>query len=239
MLAEISSHRVGAIFSKPLTEKEAPGYRQLVLRPQDLRSIGFAVNKGGRVAASIVDEDEQRDESGEASTPTKSVSLPAGFKFVNKTEDLVPPKGIVNSSQLEKELMRVFANAIMFNPLPSDERGFGPSLKLIRRAPDHDRGSPGAASDSSQSDDGNIIHDAREFFDFVVNSVNNYRDLEDERLGNAPSEAPPDSAVRGTSVSMSSALGEEGMNPPEEGEGGGISRKRRRLGDSDAGSSLH
>ena len=30
--------------------------------------------------------------------------------------DVIPPKAIVNSGQLEKEVMRMFANAVMFNP---------------------------------------------------------------------------------------------------------------------------
>lgn len=36
--------------------------------------------------------------------------------MLEKTADLIPPKAIVNSSQLEKEVMRMFANAVMFNP---------------------------------------------------------------------------------------------------------------------------
>ncbi|KAK4934142.1 hypothetical protein LTR66_015707 [Elasticomyces elasticus] len=48
-------------------------------------------------------------------------------------EDLVPPKGIVNSAQLHMELTRMFANAVAFNPLPTSERGFGRSLKLRKR----------------------------------------------------------------------------------------------------------
>ncbi|KAJ9649366.1 hypothetical protein H2199_000141 [Coniosporium tulheliwenetii] len=35
---------------------------------------------------------------------------------LERTEELVPPRGIVNSAQLERELMRMFANAVMFNP---------------------------------------------------------------------------------------------------------------------------
>jgi len=36
--------------------------------------------------------------------------------LLDKTADLIPPKAIVNSSQLEKEVLRMFANAVMFNP---------------------------------------------------------------------------------------------------------------------------
>ena len=153
----------------------------------------------------------------------------------------MPPKGIVNSSQLEKELIRVFANAIMFNPLPSDERGFGPSLKLNRQNPVDSSASPGAASDSSQSDDGNIIADARDFYKFVVETVNDYRDIEDERLENAQVEATITAELRAGSVGMSSTVGEDGPGALEETDRDGMvtSRKRRRVRDSDIGSTPH
>ena len=45
----------------------------------------------------------------------------------------MPPKGIVNAGQLEKELMRIFANAVMFNPDVSENRGLGPAFRTRRR----------------------------------------------------------------------------------------------------------
>ena len=35
---------------------------------------------------------------------------------LERTTDLIPPKAIVNAAQLEKEVYRMFANAVMFNP---------------------------------------------------------------------------------------------------------------------------
>src|SRR5207248_6276649 len=72
--------------------------------------------------------------AGSVGTPTDEIASPAqqGSSTPLRTDsemlpissDLVPPKGIVNSAQLEKELMRMFANAVMFNPDPS--HGLGP-----------------------------------------------------------------------------------------------------------------
>ncbi|KAF8433314.1 Bromodomain-containing protein, partial [Terfezia claveryi] len=36
------------------------------------------------------------------------------------TTAIVPPKGIVNSAQLERELFRMFANAVMYNKSNSE-----------------------------------------------------------------------------------------------------------------------
>ncbi|KAI6876939.1 hypothetical protein KC355_g22552, partial [Hortaea werneckii] len=35
---------------------------------------------------------------------------------LERSVDLLPPKAIVNAAQLEKEVYRMFANAVMFNP---------------------------------------------------------------------------------------------------------------------------
>lgn len=233
MLNEIASHRLASIFAKPLSEREAPGYRQLIHRPQDLKSIKAAVSKGSRAAIAAMDEIEDRPENSETPTPTKPGFVPLGRQLVKKNEDLIPPKGIVNSSQLEKELMRMFANAIMFNPLPSTERGLGAHLRLDRHDSHPDRSSPSSASDSSQTDVG-IIQDAREMFDDVVKSISDFRDLEEERMeGMAQPWGGPNSALRAPSVSVSSAMGDDGLGGVEDAEGDnpGTSRKRRRIGE--------
>ena len=127
-------------------------------RPQDLKSIKAAVSKGSRAAVAAIEEFEARtsttedDQDGDTEmlTPTPKTGVAAksapasntelkegpsenGFYLLHATEDLLPPKGIVNFSQLETELVRIFANAIMFNPLPTSERGFGRSLRLRKR----------------------------------------------------------------------------------------------------------
>lgn len=146
LLNDITSHKLAGIFAKPLSERDAPGYKSLVHRPQDLKSIKAAINKGSRAAIAAIEEVESKDENDDdEATPTPTPKMPAapantnassegpvgnGFYLVRVTDDLVPPKGIVNSSQLEMELVRMFANAVMFNPLPTSERGFGRSLRL-------------------------------------------------------------------------------------------------------------
>jgi hypothetical protein len=89
-----------------------------------------------------------------------------------KTEDLIPPKGIVNSAQLEKEITRMFANAIMFNPIP--ERGFGPAFPMIS-----DRSTRESTETSGgDGDEGGIIQDSLEMFDDVEQAVNRWRAAE-------------------------------------------------------------
>lgn len=213
VLNEITSHKLGGVFAKPLTERDAPGYKDLVLRPQDLKSIKTAVSKGSRAAIAAIEalgltEDENdetqehiRDEAGQGPVGN-------GFYLVKKSDDLEPPKGIVNAAQLEMELMRIFANAIMFNPLPRTERGFGYNLRLRKRGGDvlsrerDDTAEQATADDATEegdeeeaetspttsesdavSDDGDtgIIADAREMFDDVRRQVQAWRELEKER----------------------------------------------------------
>lgn len=153
LLNEISSHKLAGIFAKPLSERDAPGYKSLINRPQDLKSVKAAITKGSKAALVAIEELESSMANGPAeSGKTDSTSAPTnnaaatstlmnnnhnsegpignGFYLVQATEDLMPPKAIANSSQLETELVRMFANAVMFNPLPTSERGFGRALRL-------------------------------------------------------------------------------------------------------------
>lgn len=218
LLNEISSHRLAGIFAKPLSERDAPGYRDLVLRPQDLKSIKTAISKGGKAALAAMEGFEERSDKSNAGeedgedekTPTgkelsttTAIDVKAGEKMlgngvflVKANEDLLPPKGIVNSAQLEMELVRMFANAVMFNPLPSSERGFGRSLRLRKRGGDVGRRARGAEdedderTESSESDEGTpaeeggIISDTRQMFEDVMGMVRKWREVEIERLGN-------------------------------------------------------
>ncbi|EXJ69470.1 uncharacterized protein A1O5_07506 [Cladophialophora psammophila CBS 110553] len=227
LLNEIVSHKLASIFAKPLSERDAPGYKDLVLKPQDLKSIKAAVTKGGKAALAAIEAFEERTGSKSAggnegdgeqasksgataavtTTPTiasdvNSVggerALGNGVYILRATEDLVPPKGIVNSSQLEMELVRVFANAVMFNPLPSSERGFGRSLRLRKGGGDvalpfkevEERDGDAGAAESEESDggssgeEGGIISDTREMFEDVMTTVRKWKELEVERLGN-------------------------------------------------------
>jgi hypothetical protein len=205
LLNEITSHRLAGIFAKPLSERDAPGYKDLVLRPQDLKNIKAAITRGGKAASIAVDAFEASiaaDDADNDQTPTLETSNSSGEKAIGNgvyllltSEDLVPPKSIVNSAQLEMELTRMFANAVMFNPLPSSERGFGRNLRLRKRggdvAPPHrqtidedeDQEETSGSDASSPSDTGGIISDTREMYEDVMTLVSKWREVELEKFG--------------------------------------------------------
>ncbi|PSK40086.1 Bromodomain-containing protein 8 [Elsinoe australis] len=118
ILNEISAHRHAGPFQKPVSERDVEGYNDIIKRPQDLKSIKAAITAGSRAVNAAVAakeaEAEGEEEDGAGQSTGSTIMLP-------KSEDLIPPKGIVNSAQLEKEVMRMFANAVMFNP---GEEGF-------------------------------------------------------------------------------------------------------------------
>ena len=168
IMSQITSHRLAGMFAKPLTAKEAPGYNDLIYRPQDLKSIKGAITAGNRALVAA-------DSSGE-----NNVTLPT-------TADVVPPKGIVNAAQLEKELMRMFANAVMFNPDP--KRGVGPSFggkearHVPRRLEDEEADELGENEDEGKrkerGEEGGVVGDTREVYEAVERSVENWRVAED------------------------------------------------------------
>jgi hypothetical protein len=266
LLNDIVSHKLAGIFAKPLSERDAPGYKDLVLRPQDLKSIKAAISKGGKAVHAAIDAFEEGDGSGQE-TPTESAPavgvgsrvgpLGNGMYLVQTSEDLVPPKGIVNSSQLEMELTRMFANAVMFNPLPTSERGFGRSLRLRKNGGDvilkreestgADTESSGEDSDESPSSEGGIIADAREMFEDMLGRVGRWRELEAERMGNDESGgskgAHPSLVTHGSASasarhsSVSSAVNEdeaggEAVSTPVAASMTGTARKRRRIAET-------
>lgn len=209
LLNEITAHKLAGIFAKPLSERDAPGYKDLIHRPQDLKSIKAAVSKGSRLATAAIEEMEARasqDSQGELNTvgeaSPKEGPIGNGFYLIKSNEELVPPRGIVNSAQLETELVRMFANAIMFNPLPTSERGFGRSLRLRK----HGGGAPlpslalqddktrqrrdtsvDSTGSESTSDERGIISDAREMFHDVSSLVTKWREVEEEKTNAVPS----------------------------------------------------
>ena len=107
------SHKFGTHFAGP--PKGIPGYGDIIKQPQNLKSIRAAINAGNKAVTAAVAALESSSQSG---TPTASASRMGDGSTIEleRTEELVPPKGIVNSAQLEKEVMRMFANAVMFNP---------------------------------------------------------------------------------------------------------------------------
>ena len=266
LLNDIVSHKLAGIFAKPLSERDAPGYKDLVLRPQDLKSIKAAISKGGKAVHAAIEAFEEGDGSGDetptASTPGGGLGsrvgpMSNGMYLVQTSEDLVPPKGIVNSSQLKMELTRMFANAVMFNPLPTSERGFGRSLRLRKNGGDvilkredsveADSESSSEDSDESPSTEGGIIADAREMFEDMLGRVSKWRELEAERMGNDESSgtkgAPPSLVAHGSASasarhsSVSSAVNEdeasgEAVSTPVAASVTGTARKRRRIAET-------
>jgi hypothetical protein len=164
LLSRVTEHKHASIFARPLSERDAPGYKTLIHRPQDLKSIKAAVTRGSKVAIAAIEDAEQ----GTGEAPTK----------VQKTEDLVPPKGIVNMDQLEMELMRMFANAVMFNSLPETERGLGPRRSARLSATPNQAGELGYAT----SEEGGIVQDARDMCEDVSALIESFKAMEHDRM---------------------------------------------------------
>jgi hypothetical protein len=110
MMNDINSHKHAAYFATAVREKNAPGYYDIIRQPQNLKSIRTAMSAGTKaVAAATAALDSAAETSARGADGSTTVEL-------ERTADLEPPKAIVNGVQLEKELMRMFANAYMFNP---------------------------------------------------------------------------------------------------------------------------
>ncbi|KAF4585680.1 WD domain containing protein [Ophiocordyceps camponoti-floridani] len=158
-LDQISSHRDANMFATGVRERDAPNYRQIVLQPQDITSIRSAIKQGNKAAVQAA-----------ASLPggdpgTASVWLPA-------SEDLVPPRGIINSAQLERELVHIFCNAIMYNPDP--DRGPGPAF--MKRSRDEEEEAFGY-----HVDENGVVKNTRSMFVEVEKLLGDLRSAEKER----------------------------------------------------------
>ena len=165
---DISSHKLGSMFAKALTEREAPGYKSLIYRPQDLKSIKVAITHGNKALANATLAED-------AETSLASINKSITHVWVNVNEDVIPPKGIVNSAQLEKEVLRMFANAVMFNPDPL--RDVGPAFSTRSRV-DVGNGEPARRITEEEA---NVVKDTREMFGAVERIIAAWRDA--ERVG--------------------------------------------------------
>jgi hypothetical protein len=152
-LESISGHRNASTFAAPVKERDAPGYKAIILRPQDLKSIRAAILHGSRAATAAAPEDINPNAS--------NIWLPI-------SEDLVPPKGIINYAQLETEFMRMFANAVMFNANP--DRGFGKRWQGIGKGKGDNVG--------YEIDEDGVIKDTRAMFADVEKVVGSLRSAE-------------------------------------------------------------
>ena len=167
---DVTTHKHASIFTKPLTERDAPGYRDLIYRPQDLKSIKSSIHQGSKAVAAATEAANTPAADGESPAPNGGTPSKNAVLMLQKTEDVIPPKGIVNSAQLEKELIRMFTNAVMFNPLP--QRGFGPAFPMTS-----DSGSR-ESTQVPELDEGGIINDTIEMFEDVEQAVTRWRAAE-------------------------------------------------------------
>lgn len=203
-LEQVISHRHANMFAHAVKEREAPGYRNIVLQPQDLNNIRRAINQGHK-AATV------------AATTLSDVDPNAGSIWLPISVELVPPRGIINIAQLEREIVHMFANAIMYAPDPN--RGFGPSFL-------RERGDSSVDDNEDvlgyEVDEDAIVKDTRSMFVEVEKLLS---DLRNEVARNAP---PP---VGGPgSRSMSLMGGEASAAEDETDELAGDAKRRRVRG---------
>lgn len=167
---DISSHKLAGMFARPLTEREAPGYKDLIYRPQDLKSIRSAIAAGTRALAASSSE----------------IAGEGASVLVGVNADVVPPRGIVNSAQLEKELMRMFANAVMFNP--DSKRGIPAALRrgrgtmgerhvpaALRGRQEGEGDGEGEGEEQGSEEEGGLVRDTREMCEAVEAKVEGWR----------------------------------------------------------------
>ncbi|KAI1460923.1 hypothetical protein F4805DRAFT_416044 [Annulohypoxylon moriforme] len=205
-LDQIISHRHANMFAHPVKPRTAPGYFEIVLRPQDLKGIQKAITAGSKAAAAAV-------------ATMSDVEASATNVWLPMSVDLVPPRGIINIAQLERELVHMFANAIMYNPDPY--RGFGPSfLRSNRRANQEDDGEDYRGY---EVDENGVVKDTRSMFGEVEKLLS---DLRNEVERNAP---PPTGVPPSASRSLSVAGGETNTAEDDADEQVGDANKRRRI----------
>ena len=208
IMNDITTHKLASMFAKPLTEREAPGYKKLIYRPQDLKSIKSAINAGSRAIAALED-------AGSPAIGNKG----SATLWVERTPDVVPPKGIVNSAQLEREVCRIFANAVMFNPDP--KHGLGPAFRTRSKRLAKGEKFEDDEDLVEEDDGGGLVRDTREMFEAVEKSVGNWRAA--ERAGEDGRNRPRGGHALQEEDEVETEHGEDG-----EEEGSTTAKKRAR-----------
>jgi len=193
-MEQIIHHRFANMFAQPVREKDAPGYTKVILQPQDLKSIKAAINAGNRVATQAAAALPGGDPN------TSSVWLPL-------SEGLVPPKGIINSGQLEGEFAHMFANAIMYNP----DHGHGPGPSFFVRG-EEDQGDEqdggGAYGHDAlgyKVDEFGVVNDTRAMHYEVEKLLSELRSAEVRRTGGGRAGAMTGTSTRQASVAQGEA----------------------------------
>ncbi|KAI7598914.1 hypothetical protein KC343_g16211 [Hortaea werneckii] len=182
MMNDIASHKHAVYFSQGVRDKDANGYSDIIKQPQHLKSIRAAITAGTRAvnagAAAAASSATAPSSSTTPHQPPPSVDSPSAAPTtpsvlsttkssadgsttfeLERSVDLLPPKAIVNAAQLEKEVYRMFANAVMFNPgedgLVADTREmFADVERGMRewRGAESSIGHSGAAGDGMEED---------------------------------------------------------------------------------------
>ncbi|TKA39845.1 hypothetical protein B0A54_10195 [Friedmanniomyces endolithicus] len=113
IMNDTTSHKHASYFAGPVRDRDASGYSEIIKQPQHLKSIRAAIAAGTRAIAAATSS-----LNSPAATPTAAAAKAAEGSTIEleRSVDLIPPKAIVNGAQLEKEVYRMFANAVMFNP---------------------------------------------------------------------------------------------------------------------------
>ncbi|KAM0330743.1 hypothetical protein ACHAQA_003695 [Verticillium albo-atrum] len=221
-LDQISSHRCANQFAHAIRERDAPGYKGLILQPQDIKSIRAAMTHGNRAAV----EAARKLPDGDPGTPTLWLPI---------SSDLLPPKSIINSEQLERELVHMFSNAIMYNLDPYR----GPGNSFMKREASVD-GEGDAEPSTYRVDEDAVVRDSRIMFVEVERLLGDLRAAERDRSGLPPSgsgSARPTSVAatpRGESTPAAQTADDD-MDELAGDENMGSTYKRRRIGTRDAG----
>jgi hypothetical protein len=200
-LDQIIGHRYANMFAHPIKPRLAPGYYEIILRPQDLKGIQKAITAGSKAAAAAV-----------ATMPDIDANAPAVWLPISI--DLVPPRGIINIAQLERELIHMFANAIMYNPDPL--RGLGPSF-LKSYQSNSEEGEDGRGY---EFDENGVVKETRNMYAEVEKLLG---DLRNEVVTRTP-------AVVTGSRSVSAAVGESNTVEDDGDEIAGDAKRRRIRG---------
>ncbi|KAM0719610.1 hypothetical protein Q7P37_003740 [Cladosporium fusiforme] len=114
IINDISSHKHGSRFAAPVRDREAGGYSEIIKKPRDLKSIRAAITAGTRATSAAAATSHGEDSP--TGTPARAVDNSSMTVELERSADLIPPKAIVNGAQLEREVMHMLANAVMFNP---------------------------------------------------------------------------------------------------------------------------
>ncbi|KAI8944639.1 hypothetical protein F4801DRAFT_570935 [Xylaria longipes] len=199
-LDQIIGHRYANMFANPIKPRLAPGYYEIILRPQDLKGIQKAITAGSKAAAATV-----------ATMPDVDPNSPAVWLPISI--DLVPPRGIINIAQLERELIHMFANAIMYNPDP--QRGLGPSFLRSYQSNSEE----GEDLRGYEFDENGVVKETRNMFAEV-----------EKLLGDLRNEVVPRAQAIGSgSRSVSAAVGESNTVEDDGGDEQAGDAKRRRI----------